>query len=125
MTHLILDRMLHHVGIEVAPADIERSVELWQALGFALVEPPESLAEFTWLERDGTQVHLMPTESPTVPPRGHVAVVVADFDRTLTILAEAGFEIDRRREHWGAPRAVIFAPAGHGVELIAAPPRSA
>ena len=32
--------MLHHVGIEVAPADIERAVELFQLLGFELVEPP-------------------------------------------------------------------------------------
>ena len=71
--------MLHHVGIEVAPAEIERTVELWQLLGFELVEPPASLSEFTWLERGGTQVHLMPTESPTVPPRGHTAIVVADF----------------------------------------------
>jgi catechol 2,3-dioxygenase-like lactoylglutathione lyase family enzyme len=114
--------MLHHVGIEVAPADIERAVELWQVLGFELVEPPESLAEFTWLERAGTQVHLMPTESPTVPPRGHTAVVVADFDRALAELAQRGFEIERRREHWGAPRAAVIAPAGHRVELMAAPP---
>ena len=32
--------MLHHVGIEVAPAEIERTVELLQLLGFELVEPP-------------------------------------------------------------------------------------
>ena len=48
--------MLHHVGIEVSTADIERSIELWQLLGFELVEPPESLREFTWLERNGTQI---------------------------------------------------------------------
>ena len=35
--------MLHHVGIEVVPANIERTVELWQLLGFELVEPPPSL----------------------------------------------------------------------------------
>ncbi len=115
--------MLHHVGIEVAPADIERSVELWQLLGFEQVEPPPTLGEFTWLEREGTQVHLMPTESPTVPPRGHTAIVVPDFERTLAALAEAGFEVERRREHWAAPRAVVIAPAGHRVELMAAPPR--
>lgn len=117
--------MLHHVGIEVAPADIERSVELWQSLGFALVEPPASLAEFTWLERDGTQIHLMPTESPTVPQRGHVAVVVGDFDGTVVALRERGFDLEPRREHWGAPRAVVIAPAGHRIELTAAPPQSA
>ncbi len=114
--------MLHHVGIEVAPEDIERSIELWQALGFALVEPPASLAEFTWLERDGTQIHLMPTESPTVPPRGHVAVVAEDFDRTVAELRQHGFEVEPRRKHWGAPRARVIGPAGHRIELMAHPP---
>jgi catechol 2,3-dioxygenase-like lactoylglutathione lyase family enzyme len=117
--------MLHHVGIEVSPADIESSIELWELLGFRLVEPPASLSEFTWLERDGTQIHLMPTDSPTVPPRGHTAVVVADFESTFTALGEGGFEVRRRREHWGAPRAVVIAPGGHRVELMADPPQSA
>jgi catechol 2,3-dioxygenase-like lactoylglutathione lyase family enzyme len=115
--------MLHHVGIEVAPAEIGRTVELWQLLGFELVEPPASLSEFTWLERNGTQVHLMPTESPTVPPRGHTAVVVPDFERALAALAKHSFEVERRREHWGAPRAVVIAPAGHRIELMAHPPQ--
>ncbi len=114
--------MLQHVGIEVSPADIERSVELWQVLGFGLVEPPQSLAEFTWLEREGTQIHLMPTDSPTVAPRGHTAVVVADFERVFAELSAGGFEVERRREHWGVPRAVVIAPGGHRVELMAAAP---
>ena len=114
--------MLHHVGIEVAPVEIERSIELWRLLGFEQVEPPPTLREFTWLERDGTQVHLMPTESPTVPPRGHTAIVVAEFERTFDALAGAGFEIERRREHWGAPRAVVIGPAGHRIELMSHPP---
>jgi catechol 2,3-dioxygenase-like lactoylglutathione lyase family enzyme len=117
--------MLHHVGIEVAPADIERTIELWELLGFKLVEPPASLSEFTWLERDGTQIHLMPTESPTVPPRGHTAVVVADFEAAFSALRAAGFEVERRREHWGVPRALVLGPGGQRVELMAAPPRSA
>jgi catechol 2,3-dioxygenase-like lactoylglutathione lyase family enzyme len=115
--------VLHHVGIEVTPAEIERTVELWLLLGFEQVEPPASLSEFTWLERDGTQVHLMPTESPTVPARGHTAVVVADFEGTFAALAEQGFEVERRREHWGAARAVVIAPGGHRVELMAHPPQ--
>jgi len=114
--------MLHHVGIEVRPTEIERSVELWQLLGFELVEPPESLGEFTWLERGGTQIHLMPTESPTVPPRGHTAIAVADFESSFAALREHGFEIERRREHWGAPRALVLGPGGHRVELMAATP---
>jgi catechol 2,3-dioxygenase-like lactoylglutathione lyase family enzyme len=114
--------MLQHVAVEVAPADIERSIEFWQLLGFERVEPPRSLAEFTWLERNGTQIHLMPTESPTVPPRGHVAVVAPDFERAFGDLEEAGFEVERRGEHWVAPRAKAVAPGGHVVELMAAPP---
>jgi catechol 2,3-dioxygenase-like lactoylglutathione lyase family enzyme len=114
--------MLHHVGIEVAPEDVERSVELWRLLGFEPVKPPETLRDFTWLERGGTQVHLMPTESPTVPPRGHAAVVVADFEAALAALIAHGFEVERRREHWGAPRARVTAPGGHRVELMATPP---
>jgi hypothetical protein len=114
--------MLHHVGIEVKPTDIARSIELWQLLGFELVEPPESLREFTWLEREGTQIHLMPSEFPAVPARGHTAVVVAGFERTFAVLREHGFEVERRREHWGAPRARAIAPGGHRVELIAAAP---
>jgi catechol 2,3-dioxygenase-like lactoylglutathione lyase family enzyme len=114
--------VLHHVGIEVTPAEIKRTIELWQLLGFELVEPPASLSEFTWLERGGTQVHLMPTESPTVPPRGHTAVVVIDFDRTFAALSDHGFAVERRREHWGAPRAVTIAPGGHRIELMAAAP---
>ncbi|HEX3323556.1 MAG TPA: VOC family protein [Solirubrobacterales bacterium] len=114
--------MLHHVGIEVAPADLERSVEFWFALGFTQVKPPAALSEFVWLERDETQIHLMPTDSPAVPPRGHTAVVVPDFENALEALSEGDFKVERRREHWGAPRAVAIAPGGHRVELMAAPP---
>jgi len=114
--------MLHHVGIELRPGDVDRAVELFGLLGFERVEPPPDLAEYTWLERDGTQVHLMPEEQPTVPSRGHLAVVVGDFEGTLGRLAAAGFAVERRREHWGAPRALVIAPGGHRVELMAAPP---
>ncbi len=114
--------MLHHVGIEVAPEEIEAAAAFFELLGFERVEPPETLAEFTWLERQGTQVHLMPTESPTVPPRGHLAVIAPDFEATVGRLRAAGFEVEARREHWGAPRAVAIAPGGHRVELTERPP---
>jgi catechol 2,3-dioxygenase-like lactoylglutathione lyase family enzyme len=116
--------MLHHVGIEVRPADLARSLEFWEAVGFTRVEPPASLTEFTWLEREGTQIHLMPTENPTVASRGHIAIVASDFEPRVAALNERGFAVERRREHWGAPRAVAIAPGGHRVELMAAPPAS-
>jgi hypothetical protein len=114
--------MLHHVGIELRPADVDRAVELFELLGFARVEPPPTLSEFTWLEREGTQVHLMPEERPAVPARGHLAVVAPDFEATVARLREHGFEVEPRGEHWGAPRAHAIAPGGHRVELMAAPP---
>jgi hypothetical protein len=116
--------MLHHVGIEVAPADVERCAELFLALGFERVEPPPALATgFAWLERAGTQVHLMHEARPVVPPRAHLALVVPDFEASLARLHDLGFETSPGREHWGAPRAHAVLPGGHKVELMAAPPQ--
>jgi catechol 2,3-dioxygenase-like lactoylglutathione lyase family enzyme len=116
--------MLHHVGIEIRPADVDRAVELFELLGFDRVEPPPALREgFTWLEREGTQVHLMHTEEPVLPPRAHLAVVVDDFEGTLKRLGEHGFETRPGREHWGAPRTHVVAPGGNRVELMSAAPR--
>jgi catechol 2,3-dioxygenase-like lactoylglutathione lyase family enzyme len=114
--------VLHHVGIEVAPAEIEAAAGFFQLIGFARVEPPATLSEFTWLEREGTQIHLMPTDEPTVPSPGHLAVVAPDFDATVARLRDAGFSVEPKREHWRVPRALAIAPGGHRVELMAAPP---
>lgn len=114
--------MLHHVGIEIRPQEVERAAELFELLGFERVEPPPTLSEFTWLEREGSQVHLMPEQSPTAAPRGHLALVVPDFEATLARLRERGFELEERRNHWGSPRWIVTAPGGHRVELMAFPP---
>jgi catechol 2,3-dioxygenase-like lactoylglutathione lyase family enzyme len=115
--------MLHHVGIEIREEEVERAVELFELLDFERVQPPPALAAgFTWVQRQGTQVHLMHEDSPAVPPRGHLAVVVPDFEATLARLREHGFEPEPGREHWGSPRAKVTAPGGHQVELMAAPP---
>jgi catechol 2,3-dioxygenase-like lactoylglutathione lyase family enzyme len=117
--------MLQHVTLEIVPEDVERSVELWELLGFARVEPPPGLAEtFVWVQRDDTQIHLERNQAPVVPPHGHAAVVVADFERTVERLREHGFEVHPGREHWGASRAKVIAPSGHRVEFMASPPRS-
>jgi hypothetical protein len=114
--------VLHHVGIEIAPAEIENTAGFFELLGFERVEPPAALKEYTWLEREGTQIHLMPEEEPTVPSPGHTAVVVSDFEATVERLRARGFEVEPKREHWGEPRALALAPGGHRVELMAAPP---
>lgn len=118
--------MLHHVGIELRRAELERAVEFFELLGFEQVPPPPALAEgFTWLERDGTQVHLMHEEEPAVPSRAHMALVVPDFEAAVARLREHGFETRPGGRHWGAPRAHAIAPGGHRVELMRAPPNRA
>lgn len=119
----MLALVLHHVSIEVAPGQVEACAECWQLLGFELVAVPAALGEnFTWLEREGTQVHLIHTEDATVPVLGHPAVVVADFEATFASLQDAGHAPERHRELWGEPRAFVILPGGHRVEFMAAPP---
>jgi hypothetical protein len=114
--------VLHHVGIEVAPAEIEAVAGFFELIGFARVEPTPTLGEYTWLECEGTQIHLMPEDEPTVPSPGHLALVAPDFDGAVTRLRQRGFTVEPKREHWGQPRALAIAPGGHRVELMAAPP---
>ena len=115
--------VLHHVSLEVSPEHAERSVEFWQALGFAPVAPPPEIAPYvSWFAREGTHIHLISTPDPTVPLIGHAAVVAEDFDATVRRLQAAGFEVEPARELWGERRAVTTAPGGHRVELMAAPP---
>ncbi|HEX2087518.1 MAG TPA: VOC family protein [Solirubrobacteraceae bacterium] len=117
--------MLHHVALEVRPDDLDACVAFWALLGFERVEPPPSLAQrATWVERAGTQVHLMRADEPVAPPRGHAAVVADDYDEALGRLRAAGFEPEPREEHWGAARCFVRAPGGHRVEVMARPPAS-
>ena len=114
---------IHHVSLEVPPADVERTVGFWRLLGFAQVEAPEEIAPYvTWLEREAQQIHLIHTPEATAPALGHAAVVAPQFEATVTALREAGFEVEETRELWGERRAFALAPAGHRVELMAAPP---
>ncbi len=115
--------MIHHVALEVRRDDVGESERFWSLLGFARVEPPPSLAgRAVWVERDGTQIHLLLTDDPVATPEGHVAVVARDYDTTLGALRDAGFAPQPRTEHWGSPRAFVRAPAGHRVEVMAFPP---
>lgn len=115
--------MLHHVSLEVRPEDVEGCVACWRLLGFEPVEAPGPLRGYvTWLEREGTQIHLIEGEAATVPPLGHPAVVVADFEATFAALERAGHAPERHRELWGEPRAFVTMPGGQRVEFMAAPP---
>lgn len=115
--------MLHHVSLEVDPADADRFGEMLGVIGFEPVTVPEVLGDaIRWFEASGTQVHLILTEAATAPMLGHAAFVAPDFERALVDLGERGFEVEEARELWGERRAFVLAPSGHRVELMAAPP---
>ena len=116
--------MIQHVSLEVTEGDADAGVRFWGLLGFVEVEPPSpALRERSrWVERRGTQIHLLLSGSSVAPPEGHVAVVVDDYDATFARLRDAGFAPDPRTEHWGAARAFVRAPGGHRVELMARAP---
>jgi catechol 2,3-dioxygenase-like lactoylglutathione lyase family enzyme len=119
--------MLHHVALEVRPEEMADEGRFWLAAGFEAVPAPPALGEgFSWYEREGTQIHLMETDNPAAPPRrGHVAVVSGDIDATVGRLLEAGFEVKEGRQLWGERRVKVKTPAGHLVEIMAAPPAPA
>jgi len=115
--------MLQHVSIEVPPDDVASCIAAWELLGFARLQEPEELGGYvSWLEHDGTQIHLIHTEGAVVPQLGHSAVVVDDFEGTFAALSSAGLQVEAARELWGEPRAFVIIPGGHRVELMAAPP---
>lgn len=115
--------MIQHVALEVARERVDDCVAFYALLGFERVEPPESLRDrAAWVERGGTQVHLLFAEEPRTLAAGHVAVVADGWEATLERLRAAGHEPDPRREHWGSPRAYVRDPAGNLVELMAFPP---
>jgi catechol 2,3-dioxygenase-like lactoylglutathione lyase family enzyme len=115
--------MIQHVAIETPRDALDAQVAFYRLLGFERVDPPPSLADrAVWVERRGTQVHLLLTDHPVVPPKGHLAVVAADYDATLASLREAGHDPEPRPEHWGAPRLFVRDPAGHRVEVMSSPP---
>ena len=114
---------LQHVSVEVEPDRIAACVAFYGLLGFRPVDPPATLAKrAAWVERGGTQIHLMRRDDPVLLPAGHLAVVVDDYARTLERLRADGFDPEPRDEHWGAPRSFVRDPAGNRVELMAAAP---
>ena len=115
--------VIHHVALEVAPAQERACIAFYSLLGFREVDPPGSLADrAAWLEREDTQIHLLRTDEPAALPQGHAAVVVPRYEQTLQELQAAGHEPEPRSAHWGSPRAFVHDPAGNRVELMEFPP---
>jgi len=114
---------LNHVSLETRREDVDAEVAFWALLGFDQVQPPPGLrGAAAWVARDGTQIHLLYADDPVVMPRGHPAVVVADYEAAVGRLRDAGLEVRPTEEHWGAARVFVQTPAGHRVEVMAAPP---
>lgn len=115
--------VLHHVSIEVHPEDAARWMEFLELIGFAHVEAPAPIADHVyWVERDGTQIHLIRTPEPAVQHLGHPAFVAREFESTVAAVKAAGFEFEESRELWGERRGFATLPGGQKVELMAAPP---
>lgn len=115
--------MLQHVALEVREVDTDAEVAFWGLLGFAEVAPAGTLRERArWVQRGGTQIHLLFADEPVIPPSGHVAVVTEAFAEVSARLAAVGRIPELGTEHWGVPRAQVSSPAGHRVELMQAAP---
>jgi catechol 2,3-dioxygenase-like lactoylglutathione lyase family enzyme len=114
--------MLQHVTLEVHADQVRDCVAFWELIGFKEMLPPPILRDrFTWVERNGTNIHLVPVDDPAVPKEGHTAVVAPD-DQTVARLREHGFEPREGSNAWNAPRWYVNDPAGHLVEVMSAPP---
>ena len=114
---------VHHAALETRATDGDALVAFFALLGFDEVEPPPTLQGSTrWVQRGATQVHLLLTDEPVVPPSGHVAVIAPDYEPAITALRAAGHAVADRAQHWGSPRAFATAPGGHRVEVMAFPP---
>lgn len=118
--------MIQHVTLEAREQDAPAEARFWALLGFTLVEAPVALAgRSLWVERSGTQVHVMYAERPEIPASAHVAVVASDYDEAIARLCAAGHAVEPRTAHWGAARSYTRSPAGHRVEVMAAAPPAA
>jgi catechol 2,3-dioxygenase-like lactoylglutathione lyase family enzyme len=116
--------MLQHVSLEVRPDLIDACLAFWGRLGFEQMQPPPLLRDrFVWVQREGTQIHFIPSDDPNTTVLGHVAVIVEDYEPALEGLRRDGFEIREGENAWDAPRWFVRDPAGNLVEIMSAPPQ--
>ena len=111
---------LHHVALEIKPDDLEAHQRVEREAGFEEVALPDDrlVDEARFLQGGSTQIHLVFADAPVIPPRAHPALLLDDYEGTLTRLREAGYEPKDRARYWGSPRAKLTDPAGHVVELM-------
>lgn len=114
---------IQHVSLEVDPSLIAEEVAFWELLGLDRIEPPEAIGKSSvWLGAGDGAVHLLAVENPVVPVKGHLALVEPELEGVARALTGAGFAVETAAAYWGAERLKATSPAGHLVELMAAPP---
>ena len=113
------------MSLEIAPEEVERTIEFFGLLGFGRIAAPDAIAPYvTWLESGTTQIHLIHTPEPTTPALGHPAVVASEFESAVAALRGAGFQVEDADELWGERRSFAVLPGGQRVEVMAAPPQT-
>ena len=99
---------LQHTSLEIRRDDVPAELRFWAVLGFEHVEAPEGVRDrVDWVARNGTHIHLLHHDAPTIADRGHVAILPDDYEATLRALRDAGFDFRPDVELWGVPRGFV------------------
>jgi len=79
---------LHHVALEIKPDDLEACLAFYALVGFEEVALPDDrlVDEARFLQGGPTQIHLVFADAPVIPPRAHPALLLDDYEGTLTRL---------------------------------------
>jgi catechol 2,3-dioxygenase-like lactoylglutathione lyase family enzyme len=116
---------LDHISLTVR--DLDRSLAFYEGLlGLERLPRPEMSVAGVWLSIGSAQVHLIVHDesrgnvgtTPTAvnPAAPHLAMAVADYDTTVTVLEEAGLTVvgigSRRGQCW------VQDPDGYVIEFI-------
>jgi catechol 2,3-dioxygenase-like lactoylglutathione lyase family enzyme len=116
--------MLQHVSVEIRRDQVDDCVAFWKLLGFEQMTPPPILRDHvTWVQRNGTQIHFLYTDSPKTTDQGHGAVLVEDYEGTISALEDAGHEVREGSNAWDAPRSFVRDPAGNLFEVMSKSPQ--
>ena len=112
---------LHHVNVVVPPGCTEAVVEFYELLGLTRVaKPAEGVSPSgAWFAFPGSTQQLHVSERTGERNRDqHFAVVLDDFDLTVTALRDAGHPFDRKPDVLGARRGDTADAFGNTVELL-------
>jgi catechol 2,3-dioxygenase-like lactoylglutathione lyase family enzyme len=112
---------IHHVNVVVQPGETDSVVSFYvDVLGLRQVaKPTEGVAQSgAWFDVDDrSQVHVSEREGDT-HPQSHFALVVDDFESTLTRLEEVGASWEDQPPIFGGRRGFTRDPAGNRIEIL-------